>query len=212
MAKRTRAELESVDSEAIRQMAVSAKDDGWREAPEIGRQIAYRLSQAFKDADSTEDERQSAYVNLVGLAAIGARGYGVRALREGQIRVTRQGSTIRIHSDWSVPATVVENGVHESTKADLKSADVAPAERRQNLYVQFDLMSWEMFDLVWSQLQRKIDGYTAAAVTFEEIAKLRPLYPDLTVGAAIEAAGLDVDTGEIDLDALSSSTADGLAI
>jgi hypothetical protein len=197
-----------MDHERIRQLAIEERDAGCREAPEIGRRVAAALSDAFKDAKATDGERQSAYINLVGLAALGARDVAARVLKEIRITVTRQGSVQRVQAGGFLPESVVTNGEAVVSLADdVSSASPTVTARKRKLHVQFDFMSWEMFHVLQSQIDKLEAGVASTRITFGEIGKLESIYPDRTVGDAMRAAGLDPDTLEINLDIVQSTAA-----
>jgi hypothetical protein len=214
-----------VDGDKIRALAVAARDGdpagtpplaATQEAPEIGRRIAAALDAEMHNGKLGDDVRRAARLNLVGLAAHGGAAYGRALLREGKIRVSRRGDVFLVSSGYAIPAVIASNGEAEAevaaTDAEGEAADDEHAAPPA-VYVQFDLMTWAQFHALYAALNRRYVGLGAVLTAFDEIAKLEALYPTLTVGAAMDAAGLDRDTmiPFIDLDdALGDDAAGGM--
>lgn len=218
MAERTgarRKQTADVDALRIRQLAITARDgdpnatptlEPTREAPEIGRRIARALDAEYRDQTSDDPSRAAAYANLLGLASAGAAIHARRLLREVQFKISRSGNVTRISGGYALPQALV-------TAAD--QADGAPSaaspgpETATTLYVELDIMTWAMLRALRGQLAARRDGLSAVVTVIDEILELEKQYPTLTVGAALEEAGLDRDTLSVDLDvALSALDAD----
>lgn len=182
-----------IDHELIRRIAREERDNGCADAPEIGRRIARCVAQAFKDGED------GAYENLVGLAALGSAYYGRSVLKENKLKITRRGEVITISGAYALPTGVVTNGVDKAQAATEDQTSEAPARTR---YVQWGLLTWAEFHTVLELLRDRRGAIDATVTTFEEVAKLERVYPSMTVGEAIQCAGLDLTGRAIDLDSL----------
>lgn len=210
-----RGRVTDVDSGEIRKLAIAARDgdpnatppvEATHEAPEIGRRIALALSLAMDNGKGTDADRATARANLIGLAGHGGAAYGKLVLREGKIKISRRGDVFTVNSGYAIPSVIAANGSSEleaTADAELltgqgSAAHVLPSA----VYVQFDLMTWAQFHALYASLNRRFVGLGAVLTAFDEIAKLEPLYPRMTVGEALDAAGLDRDTliPTVDLD------------
>jgi len=202
---RRRRRVIDVDAEKIRALAVKARDgDPWAvppvpatdEAPEIGRRIAAALATEMQDATVGEDVRAAARCNLVGLAAQGGAYFGRKLLREGKIKIARRGDVFIVNGGYAIPTVIAQNGTPQDGDEDDEGAESEPDAwiPPPSVYVQFDLMTWAQFHALYAALNRRYVGLGAVLTAFDEIAKLEGLYPRLTVGEAMDAAGLDRDT------------------
>lgn len=179
-----------IDNEHVRSLAREAMLNGLTNAPEIGRRVATAIGSEFENGEPT------AWANLIGLAALGASYYGRSVLKENKLRVKRRGSVTTISGGYALPSSVVSNGRTATASVDL---DEPPA---QSEYRQFDLLTWAEFSIILDELRGRRAALDATVITFEEVAKLEAMYPEYTVGEAIEAAGLDLSGRSIDLDSL----------
>lgn len=222
---RRRGRVTDVDAVKIRKLAIAARDGDAKkeppvlptqEAPEIGRRIAAALKREMQNAAFAEDVRQAALVNLVGLAGHGGAIYGRALLREGKIRISRSGDVFLVSSGYAIPSVIASNGasavIVTGVASDAAEVDEDAHAQPPAVYVQFDLMTWAQFHALYAALNKRYVGLGSVLTAFDEIAKLESLYPDLTVGGAMDAAGLDRDTmiPFIDLDdALGDDAASG---
>lgn len=198
--------VSTVDVQKIRDLAVKARDGDRKavpptratdEAPEIGRRIAAALDGEMHDSKLDEAARQAARHNLVGLAAQGGAIYGRALLREGKIRISRRGDVFIVSSGYAIPSVIASNGAvaaRANEGADESKGAAGEPVLPVSIYVQLDLMTWAQFHALVAAMNKRHAGLGAALTAFEEIAKLEALYPTLTVGAAMDAAGLDRDT------------------
>lgn len=180
-----------IDNEHVRKLARVETLRGCSSAPEIGQRVARAVG------IEVENGEPNAWANLLGLAALGAAYYARSVLKENRLRVRRQGSVVTISGGYAVPSTVAENGRASDFVVDDTDESVARSE-----YVQFDLLTWAEFSLILVALRERREALDATIVTFEEIAKLEAVYPDVNVGQAISKAGLDLSSRNIDLDSL----------
>lgn len=211
MADRTgpsrRGRVTDVDAAKIRALAIAARDGDARatppvaptnEAPEIGRRIAAALDAEMRDARLAEGVRQAARLNLVGLASHGGAIYGRALLREGKIRISRRGDVFLVSSGYAIPSVIASNGaspiIEAGDPSDTTEDDGQGYLQPSAIYVQFDVMAWAQFHALYAAMNRRHVGLGSALAAFDEIARLEALYPTLTVGAAMDAAGLDRDT------------------
>lgn len=182
-----------IDHELIRQLARDERDAGCADAPEIGRRVARAVARAFQDGED------GAYENLVGLAAQGAAYYGRSVLKENKLKITRRGEVVTISGAYALPSGVVTNGITKSQEPAEAPSDDSLTRTR---YVQWGLLTWAEFHTVLDLLRDRRGAIDATVTTFEEVARLEDRYPSLSVGEAVEAAGLDLSGRRIDLDSL----------